>query len=107
MRVTVLFVVCRLALAQAPDPAYEPVPRAYEALRVRDYDTAIARFLKGIEIATGRAAVRKISLIRIAKSARMNWRGQFREARRLAPDDDQVALEHAFLCYETKEQAPQ
>ena len=29
-------------LAQTPDPAYEPLSKAYEALRSRNYDEAIA-----------------------------------------------------------------
>jgi len=106
MRVAVLFVICHLAIAQAPDPAYEPLARAYEALRVRDYDTAIAGFLKGIEIAPGRPAVRKDLAYTYLKVGENELaREQFREAMRLAPGDDQVALEYAFLCYETKEQA--
>ena len=56
MRGVVFLAVCGLAIAQAPDPAYEPLARAYEALHARDYDTAIACFLKGIEAAPRRAS---------------------------------------------------
>jgi Tfp pilus assembly protein PilF len=106
MRVAVLFVICHLAMAQGPDPAYEPLARAYAALRVRDYDTAIAGFLKGIEIALGRAAVREdLAYTNLKVGENELARDQFREAMRLVPVDDLVALEYAFLCYETKEQA--
>ena len=34
--------------------------RAYEALKAGDYDTATANFLKGIDLASGRAPIRKV-----------------------------------------------
>jgi hypothetical protein len=37
-----------IAFAQPPDPAYAPLARAYEALKTRDYDKAIAYFVRGI-----------------------------------------------------------
>lgn len=110
MRVAILSAACFLAIgsagAQPPDPASEPVARAYEALRVRDYDAAIAGFRKGIEAAPGRASIRKdlaYTYLKIGESELA--RDQFREAMRLEPHDTQVALEYAFLCYETKQQA--
>ena len=45
--------------AQAPDPAYEPLARAYDALRAERYDSAISLFLKAIEAAPGRVPIRK------------------------------------------------
>ena len=106
MRAVVLFLACRLALAQAPDSAYEPLARAYEALRVKDYDAAVAGFLKGIEAAPSRASIRKdlaYTYLKIGENELA--REQFREAMGIQPADVQVALEYAFLCYETKEQA--
>ncbi len=106
MRAVVLFVICRLAAAQAPDPAYEPLARAYEALAAKDYDAAVAGFRKGIELAPGRASIRKdlaYTYLKIGETAMA--RDQFREAMRIEPQNEQVALEYAFLCYETHEQA--
>jgi len=106
MRGVVLLVAGSLALAQGPDPAYEPLSRAYEALQARDYDTAIANFLKGVELAPGRGAIRKdlgYAYLKIGENELA--REQFREAMRLEPADVQVAMEYAFLCYETKAQA--
>jgi len=106
MRAVVLIAACGLAWAQPPDPAYAPLARAYEALRVKDYDAAVAGFLKGIEAAPERASIRKdlaYAYIKIGENELA--RDQFREAMRLQPNDTQVALEYAFLCYETKEQA--
>jgi Flp pilus assembly protein TadD len=106
MRGVVLLVACGVAVAQAPDPAYEPLTRAYEALGARDYDGAVANFLKGVELAPGRASIRKdlgYTYLKIGENELA--RDQFREAMRLEPNDFPVAMEYAFLCYETKEQA--
>ena len=95
-----------LAAAQTPDPAYEPLTKAYEALRTRSYDDAIALFLKAIEAAPARPAVRKdlaYTYLKIGENGAA--RDQFREAMLLDPKDFHVALEYAFLCNETKEQA--
>jgi len=105
MRAAALVMFVRLACAQAPDPAYEPLTRAYDALRARDYDTAVAAFLKGIEAAPGRASIRQdlaYAYLKIGENERA--REQMQEALRLAPDDTRLALDYAFLCYETKQQ---
>ncbi|MBV9503639.1 MAG: tetratricopeptide repeat protein [Acidobacteriia bacterium] len=106
MRAVVLFLAIRVAFGQVPDPAYEPLARAYEALRTHDYDNAIAYFTKGAELAPGRASVHKdlgYTYLKIGENEQA--RDQFGEAMRLEPEDVQVAMEYAFLCYETKEQA--
>ncbi|MGA2270839.1 MAG: tetratricopeptide repeat protein [Bryobacteraceae bacterium] len=105
MRGVVFLAVCGLAFAQSPDPAYEPLTRAYEALRARDYDAAIASFLKAIEAAPRRAPIRKdlaYAYLKIGENELA--RDQFGEAMRIDPNDTQVVMEYAFLCYETKEQ---
>jgi Tfp pilus assembly protein PilF len=92
--------------AQPPDPAYEPLNKAYEALRVRNYDDAVALFLKAIEAAPARPAVRKdLAYTYLKIGENVAAREQFREAMLLDRKDFHVALEYAFLCYETKEQA--
>jgi Flp pilus assembly protein TadD len=105
MRGVVFFAVCGLAFSQSPDPAYEPLTRAYEAQRGRDYETAIAGFLKGIEAAPRRASIHKdlaYTYLKIGENELA--RDQFGEAMEMDPNDTQVAMEYAFLCYETKEQ---
>jgi Tfp pilus assembly protein PilF len=109
MRAVALFAalcVAGSACAQTADPAYEPLARAYNALKARDYDNAIDGFLKAIELAPERSSIRKdlgYAYLRIGENELA--REQFHEAMRLEPDDTQVALEYAFLCYETKQQA--
>src|ERR1700691_4812605 len=95
-----------LATAQPPDSAYEPLNKAYEALRARSYDDAIALFLKAIEAAPARSAIRKdLAYTYLKIGENVAARDQFREAMTIDPNDLQVAMEYAFLCYETKEQA--
>jgi len=100
---------CALAGAQAPapsaDPAYTMLSKAYEFLRNRDYDKAIALFEKAIEAAPTRPSIRKdlaYTLLKVGESEAA--RDQFGEAMRLDHNDIHVALEYAFLCYETKKQ---
>ena len=94
------------AAAQAPDPAYQPLEKAYQALREKNYDRAVAGFEEAIKLAPGRASIRKdlaYTLLKVGENE--GARDQFGEAMRLDPSDQHVALEYAFLCYETKQQA--
>jgi Tfp pilus assembly protein PilF len=91
--------------AQSPDPAYPPLERAYQALRDKNYDRAIAGFNQAIALAPERASIRKdlaYTLLKVGENEAA--RDQFGEAMRLDPTDQHVALEYAFLCYETKKQ---
>jgi Flp pilus assembly protein TadD len=92
--------------AQPPDPAYQPLERAYQALRDKNYDLAIASFGQAIALSPSRASIRKdlaYTLLKVGENEAA--RDQFGEAMRLDPADQHVALEYAFLCYETKQQA--
>jgi Tfp pilus assembly protein PilF len=89
-----------------PDPAYASLSRAYEALHVRAYEPAIADFMKAIEAAPKRASIRKdLAYTYLKIGENILARDQFREAMTIDPADTQVAMEYAFLCFETKEQA--
>src|SRR5450759_3873835 len=107
MRVPILLAVATvLASAQSRDPAFVASDRAYTALRTRDYDVAVPAFLAAIQAAPTRADLRKdlaYTLLKIGEPTLA--RDQFREAMRLEPADATAALEYAFLCYETKQQA--
>jgi Flp pilus assembly protein TadD len=92
--------------AQVADPAYQPLERAYQALRDKNYDQAIAGFEQAIALTPDRAAIRKdlaYTLLKVGENDAA--RDQFGDAMRLNPADQHVALEYAFLCYETKQQA--
>ena len=92
--------------AQTPDPAYQPLDRAYQALREKAYDQAIASFGQAIALAPNRPGIRKdlaYTLLKVGENEAA--RDQFGEAMRLDPADQHAALEYAFLCYETKQQA--
>src|SRR5450755_3647623 len=95
-----------LAYSQNSDPSFQPLQQAYDALRKKDYDQAIAGFRQAIALAPNRAAIRKdlaYTLLKIGENEAA--RDQFAEAMRLDPTDQHVALEYAFLCYETKQQS--
>jgi Tfp pilus assembly protein PilF len=95
----------RSAAAQTPDPAYAALSRAYEELSQKRYDAAIADFLKGVEAAPDRPAPRKDLAYTYLKVGEDDLaREQFREAMTLDPTDSQVAMEYAFLCYESNRQ---
>jgi tetratricopeptide (TPR) repeat protein len=96
-----------MAAAQDPDPAYQSLTRAFDALRQRDYDTAIAAFQKAAELSPQRADIRKNLAYALLKTGENEAaREQFGEAARIDPADFHVALEYAFLCFETREDAP-
>jgi Tfp pilus assembly protein PilF len=106
MRFGWLLLACAVATAQVRDPAYEPLASAYAALRGKQYEEAISFFLKGIAAAPERASIRKdlaYTYLKIGENEAA--RDQFREAVRLDPSDSHVAMEYAFLCYETRQQA--
>ena len=99
MRIAAFLIACALAQAQSAD-------RAYEALRAKDYDTAIAGFLKAIESDPSNASVRQdlaYTYLKVGENALA--RAQFREVMELDPKNSQVSLEYAFLSYEAKEVA--
>jgi Tfp pilus assembly protein PilF len=104
--IILILLTVALAGAQMPDPAYAPLETAYAALKAKNYDQAIAAFKEAIKIAPDRPAMRKdlaYTYLKIGENEAA--RDQFAEAMRLDPRDDHVALEYAFLCYETRQQA--
>lgn len=106
-RITFLATLLSLSLlAQTPDPAYQPLERAYQALRNKNYDQAVTGFQQAIALAPDRASIRKdlaYTLLKVGENEAA--RDQFGEAMRIDPSDQHVALEYAFLCFETKQQA--
>jgi len=88
--------------AQTADPVYAPLEKAYDALRAKNYDSAIAGFREAIAIAPERPSVRKdVAYVLLKVGETEAARDQFAEALRLDPGDDRTAMEYAFLCYES------
>jgi len=93
-----------VAVSQVADPAYTQLEQAYAALRAKNYDQAVASFERAIALAPERASVHKDLAYTLLKTGENEAaRDQFAEAMRLDPGDTHVALEYAFLCYETKQ----
>ena len=106
MRLSLFLLASMLAHGQLPDPAYQPLSKAYQFLQDKQYDTAIEQFLTGIEAAPARPSIRKDLAYTYLKVGEMEAaRDQFAAAMRLDPADFHVALEYAFLCHDTKMQA--
>jgi Flp pilus assembly protein TadD len=104
-RIILLLAAAAVAIAQT-DPAYAALEHAYDALRAKDYDRAIAGFEEAIRLAPDRASVRKDLAYTLLKTGETeDARDQFAAAMRLDPTDDHVAMEYAFLCYETRQTA--
>ena len=102
----VLFLAAALFAQEsgAKDPAYEVLTHAYAALRVKDYDTAVADFAEGVKLSPHRADIRKDLAYTYLKIGETDLaRDQFGEAMRLMPSDTHVSLEYAFLCYEAQD----
>lgn len=83
--------------------ADDTLAKAYEALKVKDYDRAIPAFLASVAAHPTRADIRKdlaYTYLKVGEAEAA--RDQFGEAMRLDPADAHVALEYAFLCYESR-----
>ncbi len=117
MRITALLLLLTAAIASAQspapvaaptvDPAYAVLTKAFEALRVRDYDAAILFFRKAVELSPLRADIRKNLAYTLLKTGESeSARAEFGDAVRIDPGDFHVALEYAFLCFEAKEDGP-
>lgn len=110
MRLLLIFGVAVVALAQPRDASVEALDRAYAALRAKEYEAAVAGFRAALEgapeSALRRAAVHKdLAYTYLKIGEPVLAREQFREAMGLDGGDTQAALEYAFLCFETHEQA--
>jgi Tfp pilus assembly protein PilF len=104
-----IFMLVTAIAAGQTDPAGtadKALNRAYELLRSKDYDNAIAQFRAALALSPGRAAAHKDLAYTLLKTGDTEQaRDEFGAAMRLDPSDDHVALEYAFLCFETKQQA--
>ncbi len=104
LRIVCVFGAVTSASAQTAGSAYGPLESAYKALTAKQYDRAIASFREAIQLAPERPDIHKdlgYTLLKIGETEA--GRDEFAEAMRLDPADDQLALEYAFLCYETKQ----
>jgi len=89
-----------------PWPSAPTLDRAYEALRAKDYETAIAGFVVSITADPDRTPVRQdlaYTYLKVGENSLA--RSQFQEVLRRDPNNAQVALEYAFLSYDAKDVA--
>ncbi len=110
MRALLLLAACVVSLAQPSrvpnDPASEPLNRAYAALQSRDYSDAVSHFLQAIDLAPQRASIRKDLAYAYLKIGDNDLASeQFHQAMLLDPNDLPVAMEYAFLCFESHQES--
>lgn len=80
--------------------------RAYSALKSGDYPAAIAAFREAVAAQPDSAALHKdLAYTLLRAGEREEARDHFAAALRIDPSDEHAALEYAFLCYETRQEA--
>ena len=107
LRISLFFVIAAcVAVPQENDPSYQVLQQAYDALHAKDYERAVTSFRQAIALAPDKPAIHKdfaYTMLKIGETE--SARDEFGEAVRLDDSDDHVAMEYAFLCYETKQQS--
>jgi Tfp pilus assembly protein PilF len=97
------FVLTAFLTALGFGQASDPLAQAYVALKSKDYDRAITSFLRATVDNPRRADIRKdlaYTYLKVGEAEAA--RDQFGEAMKLDPADAHVAMEYAFLCYESR-----
>lgn len=105
-----IFLLLAVPVLQAQEGAAAPkapaLASAYAALQARSYEAAIELFHQAISAEPNSAGIRKdLAYTYLKVGEPESARTQFGEAMRIDPADTHVALEYAFLCNETKQQA--
>ena len=103
---SLLVLACLVLPAQTQDPAADPLHKAYEALREKNYLEAIDQLLIAAQAAPQRADIRKelgYAYLKVGETE--SAREAFEQAVTLDPRDFRAALELAFLCFETGREA--
>lgn len=93
-----------LQLHAQAHPGQQELEAAYKSLAQKDYDSAIAKFRKGLAAQPGNAGAHKdlaYTLLKTGDDAEA--RDEFAAAMRVNAKDETAALEFAFLAFETKE----
>lgn len=105
MRVILLAWLCA-GVCLSASPAGDSAARAYEALRARDYDTAIQAFQAALAAEPAHVNWRKdLAYTLLRAGERERARDEFAAVLASDPGDHHSALEFAFLCFETKREA--
>ena len=103
-RVVLLLALSSLSAAQQQDPAYDPLEKAYQAIRLAEYSEAVGHLKQAAEIAPRRASIRKqlgyayLKLNDVEAARRM-----FEETLSLDPSDHHAALQLGFIYHKAGE----
>lgn len=96
-RIALLAFACALAAAQGPDPAYDPLEKAYQTLREGRYDVAVAQFHQAAVQAPDHAVIAKelgYTYLKLGDPAAAA--GSFAHALDLDPNDGRTALQMGY-----------
>jgi tetratricopeptide (TPR) repeat protein len=105
MRLGIFLFAGSLLWGQTRDPGLDPLDQAYKALRQKDYDAAIASFRTGLErLPTHVAAHKDLAYTYLKTGDSRSALEEFRRAAELDPADFHVALEYAFLAFESTDE---
>ncbi len=107
MRFCYYLLAATLLCGQSPDPAYNDLARAFEALKTKDYDAAVTAFRAAAKLSPQRTDIHKNLAYTLLKTGDTDGaREEFGVAVKLDSADLHTALEYAFLLYEAKEDGP-
>jgi Flp pilus assembly protein TadD len=103
LAVTAMLLTLLTVSAPGQTPGDAELNRAYKALALKDYDSAIAAFQEGLTKQPSNAGAHKDLAYTLLKTGDdIEARDEFEAAMKLNPKDETAALEFAFLAYETK-----
>ena len=97
-RVVLLLALSSLSAAQQQDPAYDPLEKAYQAIRSAEYSEAVDHLTQAVGIAPRRASIRKqLGHVYLKLNDLDAARRMFEEALSLDPSDHHTALQLGFV----------
>ena len=105
-RVVLLLALSSLSAAQQQDPAYDPLEKAYQAIRAAEYSEAVDHLKQAAEIAPRRASIRKqLGYVYLRLNDVEAARRMFDETLSLDPTDHHTALQLGFVYQKAGETA--
>ena len=105
-RAVLLLALSSLSAAQHQDPAYDPLDKAYQAIRAAEYIEAVDHLKQAAEIAPRRASIRKqLGYVYLRLNDVEAARRMFEETLSLDPSDHHTALQLGFVYQKSGETA--
>ena len=103
MTLVCVAVLLLLPQAYAGESAVDAANAAYKALETRNYDAALLSFRKSLTLDPANLSLRQdyaYTLLKTGETALA--RDEFELVLKRSPNADRLALEYAYLCFETR-----